>query len=80
MKNKKILIIAIVIIIICAIVYGGFRVYNSYLFNENGTISDGHADLVKALKNIENDEERKKQIDFSLENNLITEKEAEELY
>lgn len=80
MKNKRILIIAICIIIICAIGYGVYGVYKSYLFNENGTISDGHADLINALKKVENNEERKKQIDFSLEYNLITEKEANELY
>ncbi len=80
MKNKKILIISIVIIIICAIGYGIYRLYNSYLFSEDGSISDGHADLINALKSVEDEEERKRQIDFSLESNLITKKEANELY
>ena len=80
MKNRKILIIAIIIIIIFGIGYGAYRLYNSYLFNEDGTISDGHADLINALKSVEDDEERKRQVDFSLESNLITEKEANELY
>lgn len=80
MKNRKKLIIAILIIIICAIAYGVYGVYESYLFNEEGTIYDGHADLINALKNVENNEERKKQIDFSLESNIISEKEANELY
>lgn len=80
MKNKKILIVAISIIIICAIGYGIYRVYHLYLFKENGSIYDGHVALINDLKNVENEEERKKQIDFSLESNLITEKEANALY
>ena len=80
MKNKKALIIAIVLVIICAIGYGFRVVRRSYLFNEDGTISDGHTDLINALKNVENDEERKRQVDFSVESNLITQKEANELY
>lgn len=80
MKNKKILIVTIVIIVLCAIVFGVYKVYTSYLFNEDGTVSDGHSDLINALKNVEDDEERKRQVDFSLESNLITEKEANELY
>ncbi len=80
MKNRKKLIISILIIIICAIAYGVHGVYESHLFNEDGTIHDGHAELINTLKNIENDEERKKQIDFFIENNVISKKEANELY
>ena len=32
--------------IIFDIEYGAYRLYNSYLFSEDGTISDGHADLI----------------------------------
>lgn len=80
MKNKKILIIGVIIIIICATVFGIFKVRDSYMFNEDGTISDAHVELVEHLKSIEDKEERKKQVDFSLEYNLITQKEANELY
>lgn len=83
MKNKKILIIAIIIIVLCAIGFGVYKVATSYLFRvENGkiTIEDGKKDLINHLKGIEDREERKKQIDFSVEHNIITQKEAEELY
>lgn len=80
MKNKKILIISLIIIIICAIGFGVYKVRDSYLFNEDGTISDAHAELIEHLKSIENKEERKKQVDFSLEYNIITQEEANELY
>lgn len=80
MKNKKVLIIGIVIIIICAIIFGTYKVRDSYMFNEDGTISDAHGELIEHLKSIEDKEERKKQVDFSLEYNIITQEEANELY
>ena len=46
MKNKKNVIIAIAIIIIVAIGFGIFKISTSYLFNENGKIEDGHAQLI----------------------------------
>ena len=52
----------------------------SYLFNENGKIEDGHAQLINHIKSIENDAERKNQIDYSLSQNLINQTEANELY
>lgn len=80
MKNKKIIIIAIIIVIVTAIVFGVYKIYDSYLFNEDGTVADGHKDLIDHLKSIEDKEERKKQVDFSLEQNIITQKEANEIY
>lgn len=47
---------------------------------KNGKIPDGHTDSINALKDVEDAEERKRQIDFSLESNLITKKEANKLY
>ena len=81
MKNKKVLIIAIIFIIICVIGIGTYTVLTSYLFNEDGTIaSDGHVDLINHLKSIEDKDERKNAIDFSVENNLISQEEANEIY
>ena len=80
MKNKKVLIVAIVIIMLCAIGFGAYKVRTSYLFNQDGTITDGKTDLINHLKSIEDKEERKSQIDFSVEHNIITQKEADELY
>ena len=77
---KKVLIIAIIILIVCAVGFGAYKVSTSYLFNSDGTITDGKKDLINRLKSIENETERKEQIDFSLEQNLITQKEANELY
>jgi len=76
MKNKKI------IIIICAVGFGILKArYNpNYLYNQDGTIVDGHQELIEHLKSIEDAEERKKQVDFSLEQNIITPEEANELY
>ena len=82
MKNKKVIIILFIALVICAIIFGVFKATHNpnYLYNEDGTISDGHKDLIEHLKNVENDAERKKQIDFSLEQNIITQEEANELY
>lgn len=63
MKNKKFLIIAILAIIIIAIIIG-VNVTNKkvgdFLFSTDGTVVDGHKDLINHLKNIEDSEERKK--------------------
>ena len=79
MKNKKI-IIALVIIILVSIIFGVYKVRTSYLFNEDGTITDGQSELINHLKSIENKEERWEQINFSLEQNIINEEQANELY
>jgi len=82
MKNKKIIIIALIILVICAVGFGILKArYNpNYLYNQDGTIVDGHQELIEHLKSIEDAEERKKQVDFSLEQNIITPEEANELY
>ena len=38
MKNKKIIIFCVVIIV-TAIIFGGYRIATSYIFNLNGTIT-----------------------------------------
>lgn len=82
MKNKKIIIIALIILVICAVGFGIFKArYNpNYLYNQDGTIVDGHQELIEHLKSIEDVEERKKQVDFSVEQNIITPEEASQLY
>lgn len=80
MKNKKLLIIIVSVILLLAIILGVYKVYTSALFNEDGKISDGHSQLIEHLKSIEDKEERKKQIDFSIQSNIITQQEADLLY
>lgn len=80
MKNKKIIVISIIIVAIVALGFGIYKIYDSYLFNEDGTVVDGHKDLIEHLKSIEDKEERKKQVDFSLEQNIITQSEANGIY
>ncbi len=82
MKNKKIIIIALVILVVCAVAFGVYKATHSedYLYNEDGTITDGHAELLNHLREIEEKDERKKQVDFSLQSNIITPEEANELY
>ena len=79
-KNKKITIGLISIIAIIAILFGIYKVCSSYLFEDKNSISDGNVQLIEKLKEIENREERKKQIDFSVKQNIITQEEANELY
>ena len=80
MKNRKNVIIVIAIIVIVAIGFGIFKISTSYQFKENGKIEAGHAQLINHIKSIENDVERKNQIDYSLSQNLINQTEANELY
>lgn len=83
MNNKKaIIIVILVILVVVAIGFGIFKATHdeNYLYNEDGTIIDGKSELVNHLKSIEDSNERKKQIDFSVEQNIITQEEANELY
>lgn len=81
MKSKKILIILLIVVAISAVGFGIFRAkYNeNYLYNNDGTIADGHKDLLEHLKNVQDKEEKEKQIKYALDNNLITQEEAEQL-
>jgi len=83
MNNKKAIIIVILVILVVVAI--GFGIYNAthnenYMYNEDGTITDGKSELINHLKSIEDSDERKKQIDFSVEHNIITQEEANELY
>lgn len=82
MKNKKALIVIVIIILLIAIGFGIIKArYNAnYLYNDQGTISNGKQDLIEHLKNVEDLEERKKQIDFSVSQNILTQEEANDLY
>ena len=83
MKNKNVVIcITLVIVIIAAIGFAVFKAKynNNYLYNKNGTITDGKVDIINHLKSIENTDERRNQIDFSVKQNIITQQEANELY
>lgn len=79
-KNKKIIIL-ISIIIIFAVIFSFFKIRKSYLFNaDNNGIIDGKAELINRLEKIEDKEERKKQIDYSVKQKVITQEEADKLY
>ena len=79
MNKKKKIIIAILIIILIAIIFGVYKIATSYLFSSNGKITDGKAEVIEHLKSIEDENERKKQIDYSIEKNIITQEEADNL-
>ncbi len=79
-KNKKIIVGFISVIVIIAILFGIYKVCSSYLFEDKDSISDSKVQLIDKLKGIENAEERKNQIDFSVEHNILTQEEANELY
>ena len=83
MNNKKVIIcIMLSIVVIVAVGFGIFKATHNenYLYNKDGTIIDGKSDLINHLKSIEDVNERKNQIDFSVQHNIITQQEANELY
>lgn len=83
MNKKKVIVgIILIILIIVAIAFGIFKAKHdkNYLYNKDGTIVDGKGDLINKIKSVEDVNERKKQIDFSVQQNIITQQEADELY
>lgn len=83
MKNKKIAIIFIVIVIILAILAGIYKIMTSYMFEikdkSEVKIEEGNNKLINYLKSIENSQEKKEQVELYLEENKITEQEAKEI-
>lgn len=83
MKNKKVIVgIILAVLIIVAIGFGIFKATHNenYLYQKDGTIVDGKKDLINHLKSIDDVNERKKQVDFSVNSNIISQEEANELY
>ena len=83
MNNKKTIVIVLsVFLVVCAIGFGIFKATHNenYLYNQNGTVVDGKSELINHIKSIEDANERKNQIDFSVQQNIITQEEANELY
>ena len=83
MNNKKVVIgIILAILVIVAIGFGIFKATHNedYLYNQDGTVVDGKKDLIESIKKMENAEERKNKIEFSVEHNILTQQEANELY
>ena len=83
MNNKKVIMsIILVILVLVAVVFGVFKATHNenYLYNQDGTVVDGKKDLINRLKSIEDVNERKNQINFSVQQNIITQEEANELY
>ena len=83
MNNKKVIIgIILAILVIVAVSFGVFKATHNenYLYNQDGIVVDGKKDLIESIKKMDNAEERKKKIDFSVEHNILTQDEANELY
>lgn len=79
MKNKKVTIIFIIIVIIVAILAGIYKIMISYLFTEDGKIEDGHKEIIDKIKSETDYEEKEKEVNQLLKENIITEQEAKEI-
>lgn len=78
--KKSIILLSIIIIIILAVVICIVKARSNYLYNEDGTLTDGHAELIENLKKTEDEETKKKKTDFYLQQNILTQDEADEIY
>lgn len=84
MKQKtKVIIICITLFILAILI--GLSIWASnttFLIGEDGSLdnSRNRKEFIEFLRNIEDKEEREKRVTFCLEQNMITQKEADELY
>lgn len=79
MKNKKVMIIiSVVLLIVIAIIIGIYKFYSSYMFNEDGTVISNSYNLYYGKLNTLSGDERIKLIEFGVEHNIITRQEADE--
>lgn len=79
MNKKKIIIIFSALLIVLAILFGVYIFFSSYMFDENGKITDSFTLFYERLEELENDSEREELIKFGIENDIISEEEAKEL-
>ena len=79
MKSKKVVIIvSVIVLIVIAIIMGVRNFYSSYMFNEDGTIDNPRQVFFEQLENPEiSGDDRITLINFGVEHNIITPKEAE---
>ena len=82
MNNKKYIIIGVIVVIVVAVLFGGYKIATSFMFKENGLeiYNKAHTDLIEHIKSVDDDNERKNQIEYCIEKNLITQQEANQLY
>ena len=83
MNSKKIIYISLIIIalVILSVILYFSLIQPTLVINHDGSItSTGKNDLIVHLREIKDTESRKNQIDFALEQNLITQEEANSLY
>ena len=83
MNSKKIIYISLIIIalVILSVILYFSLIQPTLIINHDGSItSTGKNDLIVHLREIKDTESRKNQIDFALEQNLITQEEANTLY
>ena len=79
MRNKKVMIIiSVVLLIVIAIIIGIYKFYSSYMFNEDGTVISNSYNLYYEKLNTLSGDERIKLIEFGVEHNIITRQEADE--
>lgn len=79
MKNKKMIMIFSIILVVLAILFGIYMFYSSYMFDENGKVSNSFELFYERLEQLETDAEREELIKFGIENNIISEEESKEL-
>lgn len=76
-KNTIAIIVILAVIVILGLI--GYNILSNNLWTENGKVEDGHADTIEHLNNLENPQEKEKQVNFFLNANVITQKEADEI-
>lgn len=79
MNKKKIVVIFGTLLIVLAIFFGVYIFLSSYMFNEDGSITDSFSLFYQRLEELENESEREELIKFGIENDIISEEEGNEL-
>lgn len=70
-----------IVVIAIAVIWGMYKIGNSIGFRDNGeAVAKEHNSIINFIKNTENSEDRKKQIEINLQYNKISLSEANELY
>ncbi len=78
MKKRK-FIIFIILIVAVAILVGTYIFFSSYMFDEDGKITNSYNLFYERLDELNSDSEKQELIKFGIENNIISEEKAKNL-
>lgn len=79
MSKKTTIAIVVILIVIAILGIIGYYVLSTNLWTADGKVEDGKAELIEHIKNMEDQKGKEESVQMLLDDNKITQKEADEI-